>query len=70
MSGSSQDHPEPEAAEVESARLLANSARETLRADGMGDDDILRAAHTFVALDLGDDTEQFLSWVREADSDI
>lgn len=34
--------PQPEAAEVESARLLANQARETLRGRGLEDDDIRR----------------------------
>ena len=65
MSESGQGRPEPEAAEVESARLLANSARQVLHADGMDDEDILQAADEFIALDLGEDTEQFVSWVRE-----
>jgi hypothetical protein len=57
--------PEPDAAEVESARLLANSARERLRAKGMEDQDIERAADAYIALDLGEDTHDFVSWVAE-----
>jgi hypothetical protein len=59
-------HPEPEAAEVESARLLANSARERLHAHGFDDDDIRRSADEYVALDLGEETGDFASWVSSA----
>ncbi len=57
--------PEPEAAEVESARLLANGARATLSADGLADEEIRRLADAYIALDLGEDTDAFVAWVRE-----
>jgi hypothetical protein len=57
--------PEPDAEEVESARLLANQSREALRADGLDDEAIRRLADAHVALDLGEDTDDFIAWARE-----
>lgn len=57
--------PEPDAEEVESARLLANDARATLRAEGLGDEEVRRLADAYVALDLGEDTADFIAWARE-----
>jgi hypothetical protein len=57
--------PQPEAAEVESARLLANQARPRLEEDGFSFDDIRRLADEYVALDLGQDLEAFVRWARE-----
>ena len=62
---SSGGRPEPEAAEVESARLLANSARPTLRDEGLTDEEIRRFADAYVSLDMGEDTDAFITWVRE-----
>lgn len=57
--------PEPDAEEVESARLLANGARTALRGDGFDDEMIRRLADAYVALDLGEDTGDFIAWSRE-----
>jgi hypothetical protein len=61
----SQGHAEPDAAEVESARLLANDARATLTADGLDDEEIRRLADEYVALDLGEDVDDFVAWSRD-----
>jgi hypothetical protein len=58
--------PQPEAAEVESARLLANQARETLRGRGLEDDDIRRLADRYVAEDRGEDLDDFIAWAARA----
>ncbi len=50
---------------MESARLLANSARATLHGDGLTDEEIRRLADAYVALDIGEDTEAFVAWARE-----
>jgi hypothetical protein len=57
--------PEPDAEEVESARLLANDARPNLRSEGFDDEEIRRLADAYVALDLGEDTDDFIAWARE-----
>jgi hypothetical protein len=57
--------PEPEEAEVESARLLANDARDALRVRGFDDDEIRRLADEYIALDLGEDTDEFILWAVE-----
>jgi hypothetical protein len=62
---SSPGRPEPDAEEVESARLLANQSREALRTDGLDDEAIRRLADAYVALDLGEDTDDFIAWARE-----
>jgi hypothetical protein len=61
--------PEPSAPEVESARLLANEARERLRAEGFSDDRIRQLADEFVARDLGEDVDEFVAWAREQGPD-
>jgi hypothetical protein len=57
-------YPQPQAAEVESARLLANDARQALLAAGFSDEDIDRLADDFIAEDRGQDTERFIDWAR------
>ena len=57
-------HPQPSAAEVESARLLENAAAERLGAEGVGRDEVRRLADEYVALDLGEDTDEFVRWAR------
>jgi hypothetical protein len=57
-------YPQPQAAEIESARLLANDARRTLLAAGFSDQDIDRLADDFIAEDRGQDTEEFIDWAR------
>ena len=57
-------HPQPEAAEVESARMLANQARERLEGEGVDFDEVRRLADEYVALDLGNDVDGFLRWAR------
>jgi hypothetical protein len=62
-------YPQPQAAEVESARLLANDARQALHAAGLADADIDRLADDFIAEDRGEATEPFIDWatrVRQA----
>jgi hypothetical protein len=61
----SEGRPEPEEAEVESARLLANDAGDALRLRGFDDDEIRRLADEYVALDLGEDTDGFILWAVE-----
>jgi hypothetical protein len=59
------DHiPEPEASEVESARLLANQARPELGAEGFSDQRIDELASEFIARDIGEGLEEFLRWAR------
>jgi hypothetical protein len=58
-------HPQPDAAEIESARLLANDARDALRVRGLQDEEIRRLADEYVALDLGEDTDTFILWAVE-----
>ncbi|MGZ4131080.1 MAG: hypothetical protein ACXVPR_09700, partial [Actinomycetota bacterium] len=57
--------PQPDAPEVASARLLANDARNALRVRGFDDEEIRRLADEFVALDLGEDTDEFILWAVE-----
>jgi len=56
---------EPDAEEVESARLLANQSRAALHSEGLDDEAIHRLADSYVALDLGEDTDDFIAWPRE-----
>ena len=56
--------PEPEASEVESARLLANQARPELGAEGFSDQRIDELASEFIAQDIGEGLEEFLRWAR------
>jgi hypothetical protein len=59
-----EEAPEPEAAEVESARLLANQARPQLGAEGFADQRIDELASAFIAKDVGEGLHQFLRWAR------
>jgi hypothetical protein len=54
--------PQPDEAEVESARLLENDARDALRVRGFTGEEIRRLADEYVALDLGEDTDEFILW--------
>jgi hypothetical protein len=56
---------QPQAAEVESARLLANHARPRLRDAGLSDDEIGRLADEFIARDRGEDLDTFVAWAGE-----
>ncbi|HEX8099954.1 MAG TPA: hypothetical protein VF660_07110 [Actinomycetota bacterium] len=56
--------PQPEAAEVESARLLENQARERLQAAGLSDEQIRKLADDYVALDRGEDLDDFIRWAQ------
>ncbi len=59
------DHiPEPEASEVESARLLANQARAARGAAGFSAQRIDELASEFIARDIGEGLEEFLRWAR------
>ncbi len=58
--------PQPEAAEVESARLLANQARERLQGRGLSDEQIQKLADEYIALDRGEDLEAFIQWAANA----
>jgi hypothetical protein len=58
-------HAQPEAAEVESARLLANQAHDALSGDGMSDEVIRRAADAFIAAGKGGDVDLFIHEARE-----
>jgi hypothetical protein len=55
-------YPQPQAAEVESARLLANDARQALLAVGLSDADVDRLADDFIAEDRGEATVPFIDW--------
>lgn len=64
------DHPEPgevqpQAAEVESARLLANDARDELSGAGLSDEEIRRLADEFIARDRSERVADFVDWARE-----
>lgn len=66
--GEREGRPQPEAAEEESARLLANDARQTLEPEGFTEEDVRQLADRYVAEDLvsdrGGDPEAFLTWAR------
>jgi len=62
---SDQAQPQPQAAEVESARLLANDARDALHAAGFDDDEINRLADRYIAEDRGEVVESFIAWARD-----
>ena len=63
---SEQGEPQPEAAEVESARILANQAREELVRAGLGEDEIRRLADRYIAEDRGEGVAGFVEWARRA----
>ena len=56
---------QPEAAEVESARMLANQGRERLRSAGLSDPTIERLADRYIAEDRGEDLDAFVGWAVE-----
>ena len=58
-------HPQPEAAEVESARLLENDAKETLMREGFDEREITLLADEYIALDIGEDVGDFITWARK-----
>jgi hypothetical protein len=60
--------PQPEAAEVESARLLANEGRDELLAAGLPEVQIRRLADEFIARDRGEGLSEFLVWAKERGS--
>jgi hypothetical protein len=62
---SDRGRPQPAAAEVESARLLANQARDQLLRRGLADQDIDRLADAYVAQDLGETVEGFVAWAAK-----
>jgi hypothetical protein len=53
---------QPQAAEVESAQLLANESRDELRARGFTDDEIESLADRFIAQDRGTSKQAFIDW--------
>jgi hypothetical protein len=58
------DEVQPQAAEVESARLLSNQAKSELKGTGLSEEDIRRLADEFVARDRSGDDETFVDWAR------
>lgn len=54
--------PQPEAAEVESARMLAGQARDELLARGLSEERIRELADRYVAEDRGEDLDAFIEW--------
>lgn len=55
----------PDLAQIEAARLLANDARQQLRARGFSDEQIRHWAETFVAEEGGTaDLPDFLDWIE------
>jgi hypothetical protein len=58
-------HPQPEAAEVESARQLENEAATRLAESGISRDEARRLADEYVALDVGEDVEEFIAWAKQ-----
>lgn len=54
--------PQPEAAEVESARLLGGQARDELLSRGLSDERIRELADRYVAEDRGEDLDAFIEW--------
>ncbi|HWC33119.1 MAG TPA: hypothetical protein VG709_08330 [Actinomycetota bacterium] len=61
--------PQPEAAEVESARLLAGKARDELLSRGLSDERIRRLADRYVAEDRGEDLDGFINWASRQPPD-
>jgi hypothetical protein len=57
-------HPQPEAAEVESAQLLANQAREALLDSGLTNTEIRRLADDYIAEDRGENLAEFVEWAK------
>lgn len=57
--------PQPQAAEVESARILANQAREALLDAGLTNAEIDRLADDYVAEDRGEGLADFIDWAKQ-----
>ncbi len=57
-------HPQPQAAEVESARVLANQAREALLDAGLTNVQIRRLADDYIAEDRGEALDDFIEWAK------
>lgn len=55
----------PRDAEVESAHLLANDAKEKLAGRGFDDDQIQRWADAFIAEGGSGGTEAFIAWIED-----
>ncbi len=53
----------PSLAQIEGAHLLANDARDRLRACGFSDDEILEWALTYIALEGSGDVDSFIVWI-------
>jgi hypothetical protein len=60
----------PEAAGVESARMLANEARERLQSQGLDDPTIDKLADRFVGEDRGEDVDVFIEWAQRQDMSV
>lgn len=58
-------HPQPDTTETQSARLLENQARDRLEGRGLQADEIRRLADEYIALDLGEDVDEFVDWATE-----
>ncbi len=56
--------PEPDDAHREGAHLLANDARDELRAAGFDDEQIRRWAEAYVDHESSGDAASFVAWVR------
>ena len=56
---------QPEAAEVESARLLVNKAAPTLKSHGLSDEEIRRLADEFIARDRDGAVDDFVAWAKD-----
>ena len=56
---------EPDAMQLQAARLLANEARPTLHAQGFDDEQILAWATTYTAWFGSGDVDHFLAWIDE-----
>lgn len=55
----------PDLAQIEAARLLANSSRDRLRAAGLSDDQIEEWADTFIDEEGGTaDIDLFVEWIE------
>jgi hypothetical protein len=49
---------------IEGARILANEARERLRADGFTDDQIDQWARTFITENDAGTVDDFVAWIK------
>jgi hypothetical protein len=56
---------DPDPMEIESAKLLANEARDRLRAEGLDDVTFDKLADRFIVEGRGDDVDEFIAWSRD-----